>query len=103
MKEVFPTEYWPISSTIGLESNHASPSTGSRRRWYIPLRSRGRSFSAYSSRSVCRMLSSVSWPMAEPKPRMDSAATNDGVVRPVSRRRSLARRRASQIHQVRGQ
>ena len=46
MKEVFPTEYWPISSTIGLESNHASPSTGSRSRWYSDLRSSGRSFSA---------------------------------------------------------
>ena len=28
MNEVFPTEYCPISSTIGFESNHASESAG---------------------------------------------------------------------------
>ena len=45
MKEVLPTEYWPMSRTIGFESNHASPSAGSRIWLYRPFSSSGRSFS----------------------------------------------------------
>ena len=52
MNEVFPTEYCPISSTIGFESNHASESAGwPPISWNLPFASSGRSLAEYSALS----------------------------------------------------
>ena len=75
MKEVLPTEYCPISSTIGRASNHASDRMGSRSSWYRLLCSSGRSLLTYSCLSRSRIEASESDSIDEPKPAMPLPAT----------------------------
>ena len=69
MNEVFPTEYCPISSTIGFESNHASESAGwPPISWNLPFASSGRSLAAYSCFRDIKIDLSVSPSDVRPKP-----------------------------------
>ena len=61
MKDVFPTEYWPKMSTIGLASKSLGPIGGEEKCEYLEATSSGRTFFLYRFLSPSKIKSLSTW------------------------------------------